>query len=460
MRILKHPLLLLLVPVAAFAAQYPYFAPGGALSCTGNCTTQSVNVGSGAFITGLLPNANLANSSITLNGNVIALGTSDVLALASADFANQGTTTTVLHGNAAGNPSFALVNLGTEVTSLLPFANIDPAMVPTWTGATWTWSNTQPRLLLNETDQGTDLKLWDFDLQAGVLTGRTRTDADGAGVNWLSVTRGTTTAITNISLGNATNNPTFTILGSGVMTINSSTLTGLNSTAVFGRIRSQSSGPVIDWNENDQGTDLKQWGCQAQSAVFTCMTETDAPANGKAFMTITRGATTAISAVSMGNATDNPTFSVLGTGNETFNGTQILMPNLGTSSAATTGTLCWTTGTGLVNVDTTTTCLLSSQRYKQNIHNLNVGLAEVMQLRPVSYRLRPEYDPTLLGVQVGLIAEDVAKVDARLVSVEHNGSPHAVRYQQLTAVLIKAVQEQQQQIEQLKSEIHLLHRTH
>lgn len=216
MRILRHPLLLLLIPVVAYAAQYPYFAPGGALSCTGNCTTQSVNVGSGAFITGLLPNANLANSSITLNGNVIALGASDVLALASADFVNQGTTTTVLHGNAAGNPSFALVNLGTEVTSLLPFANLDPAMVPTWTGATWTWSNAQPRLLWNETDQGADLKLWDCSVQAGVFTCRTRTDADGAGVNFMAATRGTTTAITDVAFGNTTNNPTFSFLGTGV----------------------------------------------------------------------------------------------------------------------------------------------------------------------------------------------------------------------------------------------------
>lgn len=40
--------------------------------------------------------------------------------LASADFANQGTTTTVLHGNAAGNPSWGSVNLATDVTGTLP----------------------------------------------------------------------------------------------------------------------------------------------------------------------------------------------------------------------------------------------------------------------------------------------------------------------------------------------------
>jgi hypothetical protein len=40
-----------------------------------------------------------------------------------ARLANLGTTTTVLHGNAAGNPSFGAVALGTDVSGQLPFAN-------------------------------------------------------------------------------------------------------------------------------------------------------------------------------------------------------------------------------------------------------------------------------------------------------------------------------------------------
>lgn len=44
--------------------------------------------------------------------------------LASTLFANQGTTTQVLHGNAAGNPSWAAVSLSADVTGTLPAASV------------------------------------------------------------------------------------------------------------------------------------------------------------------------------------------------------------------------------------------------------------------------------------------------------------------------------------------------
>lgn len=63
-------------------------------------------------------NSNFANlntdkvESSTLNARTVngkALSGNITLGLASADYVNQGTITTVLHGNAAGNPSFAAV---------------------------------------------------------------------------------------------------------------------------------------------------------------------------------------------------------------------------------------------------------------------------------------------------------------------------------------------------------------
>lgn len=116
--------LIFLVLVGLGAASYNYFAPDGALSCTGQCLTQNVDLNSGVFLLNTLPNSKLANSALTINGTSVALGATRTLTLASADFANQGTSTTLLHGNAAGNPSFGPVNLATDVSGVLSLANI------------------------------------------------------------------------------------------------------------------------------------------------------------------------------------------------------------------------------------------------------------------------------------------------------------------------------------------------
>src|SRR6266481_1407825 len=128
----------------------------------------------------------------------------------------------------------------------------------------------------------------------------------------------------------------------------------------------------------------------------------------------------------------------------------ITMPGLASSSAATTGTQCWTTSTGNLTVDTTTTCLASTIKVKQHIESLDSGLSEVMKLHPVSYELKPEFNPAHLGRQTGLIAEEVIKIDPRLVALDNEGDPRSVRYQQLTAVLVKAIQDQQHEIDELK----------
>lgn len=119
------------------------------------------------------------------------------------------------------------------------------------------------------------------------------------------------------------------------------------------------------------------------------------------------------------------------------NSGSIAMPLIASTSAAQTGTLCWATSTGNVTVDTTTTCLLSSARFKHDIRPLSDSLKTVLALKPVSYEYN---DPMIKGEQVGFVAEDVAELDNRLVSRGADGSPRAVRYQQLTAILAGAIQ--------------------
>ncbi len=63
---------------------------------------------------------------------------------------------------------------------------------------------TTPRLILNESDQAADEKIWDVRVSASDLEVRTRTDADGTGVEAFVIERGTGTAITRFNLNEVT----------------------------------------------------------------------------------------------------------------------------------------------------------------------------------------------------------------------------------------------------------------
>jgi len=193
----------------------------------------------GAFLSPLIASAATFNlfspATGILKGSSVtyitsAAGSSDVIALWSgtcnattfmrADGSCQ-TVSTVSGANPTASVGLTAVN-GSAVTFMRSDGAppLDQSIVPTMTGVTWTWATAEPRLLLNETDQGSNKKLWDFDVQGGNLIGRTRTDADGTGKVWINVARGSTTQINNITLGNATDLPTVT-MHTGIATFDS-----------------------------------------------------------------------------------------------------------------------------------------------------------------------------------------------------------------------------------------------
>jgi hypothetical protein len=113
-----------------------------------------------------------------------------------------------------------------------------------------------------------------------------------------------------------------------------------------------------------------------------------------------------------------------------------------------------------VNINLSTNKLFyvsSSQRYKTNITDLSTSTADILSLRPVNYdRVSEE-----LTGEVGLIAEEVYEIIPHLVNLADvdgfdTPQPESVKYSQLSVYLLKAIQEQQTIIDNLKTRIETL----
>jgi hypothetical protein len=110
----------------------------------------------------------------------------------------------------------------------------------------------------------------------------------------------------------------------------------------------------------------------------------------------------------------------------------------------------------------------SDERKKKNIQNLDLGLDAVMQLRPVSYEWKNVEEGE--GQKLGFVAQEVEKVIPQAVVHDHITDqqiaalkdakkpapeildPYGMNYSEIIPVLVKAVQEQQQTINELKQQ--------
>ncbi len=92
----------------------------------------------------------------------------------------------------------------------------------------------------------------------------------------------------------------------------------------------------------------------------------------------------------------------------------------------------------------------SDASLKSNVGEIENALGLVKSLHGVTFDWK-DADTSVPGSQVGLIAQEVEEVLPQLVTENEEGLK-GVAYDKLTAVLIEAVKEQQQQIENLKTE--------
>ena len=160
-------------------------------------------------------------------------------------------------------------------------------------------------------------------------------------------------------------------------------------------------------------------------------------------------------ATAMGNGTTAANFTSLSIGsyndaNSTADGLTLFVVGNGTGSSDRSDALLLTAN-GTLKISGTLN-ESSDRRLKTDIKPLGTGtLQKLEQIRPVRYKFTdPDTHPN--GPQMGLIAQDVRKEFPSLVSTGTNGML-SLTYSKFTAVLLKGLQEQQDQINTQTSQI-------
>lgn len=122
-------------------------------------------------------------------------------------------------------------------------------------------------------------------------------------------------------------------------------------------------------------------------------------------------------------------------------------PDVYASTTGTAANMVMSSSSGILQRST------SSLRYKNSVADAPYGLAEVMQLRPVTYKGNNDGD-TVFG---GFIAEEVHAIGlTQFVQYDDLNRPDALGYGNMVSLLTKAIQEQQAMIEDLKARLETL----
>ena len=95
----------------------------------------------------------------------------------------------------------------------------------------------------------------------------------------------------------------------------------------------------------------------------------------------------------------------------------------------------------------------ASARFKEEITDMGDSSSKLLDLRPVNFFYKPEYDDGSHLLQYGLIAEEVAKVYPEMVAYGNDGQVLTVKYQLLAPMLLNEVQKQTARIHSLEDRL-------
>jgi len=102
----------------------------------------------------------------------------------------------------------------------------------------------------------------------------------------------------------------------------------------------------------------------------------------------------------------------------------------------------------LVNSNGRLGTVVSSARFKDEIKPMDKASEALFALTPVTFRYKKEIDPAGAS-QLGLVAEDVEKVNPNLVVRDKEGKPYTVRYDQVNAMLLNEFLKEHRKVQEL-----------
>ena len=117
---------------------------------------------------------------------------------------------------------------------------------------------------------------------------------------------------------------------------------------------------------------------------------------------------------------------------------------VGTFASSSSTTVCQ-------NGNVLSTCS-SARRYKENIKPSQLGLKEVLEMKPVTFDFKDHKDDWEKH-DFGFVAEDMEKINPLFVTYDDKGKIEGVRYMQLSAITTKAIQELHAVIEKQQEKI-------
>ena len=96
--------------------------------------------------------------------------------------------------------------------------------------------------------------------------------------------------------------------------------------------------------------------------------------------------------------------------------------------------------------------IVSSRRFKDEIKPIEQASEVIYSLNPVSFRYKPEIEPTR-PQSFGLIAEEVEKIAPNLVTRGSDGKVNSVRYDAVNAMLLNEFLKKHSKVERLEATV-------